>query len=1394
MNRIYQGRINKVEISGDAGWREREDWADLLRDHHALFQDAINYYIAAFLGMANSEENPLTKVRERSTKTCENGEPSPNQIWTDFRRRGVNRPGLRDSLKRTLKIEECDLTPDDYFKIILSGNNVDKDVLDLAARELLEETQSNETAIQRQGRGMFPRFCDPCYGGGFPYSISQLTKRAGEQRLRTDLHKLDSKKLKDFANEVQLGWIANLERKKETRRGAEARKRLDEAVEHFLLAFDNPDGNKPGSNVRKFLVDEPRKKEELRSIVDDIDKMSDEDTPPIPRNRKANLDKTGALLLFKHFPRQFTWDLLKIVYPIPNKKEEEKDCPFLEFGDDPIKLARGGRGYVFPAFTAPRRFGREGGGEPAWKEFDIAAFKEALKALHQIEAKGKERDEERRKLENRLDCMNNESDWKSHAEQEDDAPPVLAGDPRIERLEGILSDDLVRSYEMADGEDRRYGLSPRTIRGFDRLRERWRRTVKPGTAYTAARYKKLRDQLKEYQQENADSIGSALLFEELTKAENWIVWQEQSREIMEAWREKAKLRPGLDFADNPLKALSEKYRIEREVERLGEPVRLTPADPDHSARHYWFSDDSSFKRNGYGHRPDGRTVVVSIAVKEDSGFTERRARLHYSAPRLARDGLHKSEGRKLVDSPYLQPMMEGLGCTDAIKQTGNHAVSLMPARDDRRGGRRFLLNFAPDIDTTELIEKLGKRDRWKGQFAGPRDKNLYLRWPSVVDVAKTKPPPNGWWWERDDGFTCLSVDLGQRTAGAFVVLEASANAQGQGKWSRAIGTTGDGDSKKEWRASVTARGVLRLPGEDRRVPKDGGWTREPSGKKGRKSSDAEREEARKICKELGIDPEEFGLGDTGVRLSFPEANDQLLRAFGRAKWRLQRLQSLSWRLTDDDHGARAAAEVADSEELRHSLGMTKGETPEKMASAVPPKLAGMRSSLPRVLERIADRVLPLRDGRWEWSRHPESPGSHILRRDRGAPGTRKKIMGQRGLSFGRIEQLERLRRHAQGLNRALTHVPGEKPVHGRAARGEEWPDPCPEILAKLDRAKEQRINQTAHMILAEALGVRLRAPRKPEDMRIENDIHGEYERFRAPVDFIVLEDLARYRASQGRARRENTRLMQWSHRAVLGKLKELAELYGIPVVETNAAYSSRFCSRTGVVGFRAVELTPSRGQDRYRQEKLNKGEKEELKQIRDLFDTLDRVNDGREKAGKPPRTLLAPRESGPIFVPLDETAPPAPPMQADINAAANLALRAVASPDRLDLHPLIRTENDGETVRPLRKSNREKARWRDRSDEAGKICPRDGLSDTVVKQRRPNFFLDRGKVAGFDRGGIDGIEDRVASASGLFGSVKRRQWKAVKRLNDGKIAKWDNEDGLDGEVEGWGISRRKPTS
>lgn len=53
MNRIYQGKVTKVEIpdgkdeSGKTRWKPLHDWPSALWRHHELFQDAVNYYTLA---------------------------------------------------------------------------------------------------------------------------------------------------------------------------------------------------------------------------------------------------------------------------------------------------------------------------------------------------------------------------------------------------------------------------------------------------------------------------------------------------------------------------------------------------------------------------------------------------------------------------------------------------------------------------------------------------------------------------------------------------------------------------------------------------------------------------------------------------------------------------------------------------------------------------------------------------------------------------------------------------------------------------------------------------------------------------------------------------------------------------------------------------------------------------------------------------------------------------------------------------------------------------------------------------------------------------------------------------------------------------------------------------
>jgi hypothetical protein len=594
--------------------------------------------------------------------------------------------------------------------------------------------------------------------------------------------------------------------------------------------------------------------------------------------------------------------------------------------------------------------------------------------------------------------------------------------------------------------------------------------------------------------------------------------------------------------------------------------------------------------------------------------------------------------------------------------------------------------------------------------------------------------------------------------------------------------------------------MLRLPGEDAQVLRDCILQEELSGKRGRLATIAEWDEAREICTRLGLDAKHV-LGDDSHRYSFPELNDKLNFALRRTQARLARLQSwsgLAHAEIKSERRQRIAEQIKDTQE---SVTIIKPEArtdfdrlvidlqplAEKaawdlIATKIIVELERLRALIPQMLLRVADRIQPLRARRWEWARRDDGSGCYVLRQTaRGSDDRKKLLAGQRGLSMRRIEQLEEFRHRCQSLNRALLQTPGQPAKLGRSKRGIELPDPCPELLDRLEALKEQRVNQTAHLILAQALGVRLRAHAEPDrDERQRRDVHGEYEPIpgREPVDFLVLENLDRYLATQGRSRGENSRLMKWCHRQVLGKLKQLGEPYGLRVLETPAAYSSRFCSATGVAGFRAVELCPedrrdfrwSKHLDRLEAEargekKLSREERTESQNVKALFDQLDAFNVDLLKA-RPAhpkwRTLLAPVAGGPIFVPMRGT-----PQQADINAAINLGLRALAAPDNHEIHLRLRSERKGEGFQIRAGNLREKARW-----QAG-TAPIEFESETDrqanLTEARPNFFADLGGVAMFDQVKVQGLACPVASGRRLWGTINQRNWIRVNEINRVRI-------------------------
>ncbi len=1361
MNRIYQGRVSAVErfndhkdTAGQTPWIPTTAGEELLHRHHALFQDAVNYYLVALLALAAPANPALGRLREKIAVTGDDF-----QIWECFRRRGTNRRGLRDSIAPYLTPAQTTPSLDEVFAAVLAGNEADACIRDAAVSMLLQVCDG-AGAIQQQGRAYWPKFCDPGSTANFAGDPVMVRRQRHSQLLPRVLHdpatRFDSPELDEFDTYS----IATPDSKRPIIAGAKARARLQQAVAAWRGRRSDA-----AADFDRFtnLIDSLPESYQLPGYVGS--------------SAKGEVQaRLFALLLFKHVERSpLTFELLRSATPPPRKTEagneahsEARETP----AADPIRLARGERGYVFRAFSSLPCWNPGDSAEPQWKEFDIAAFKYALTALNQIEEKTKERNEEAKKLEARLGYMRSDKPGKfSGASDQDEPPPILTGDPRIGRLRAILASDALRvANALTDGDAAEYGLHPRTIRGFRELRKLWRRQVTAGEVFSPEKQGILRNELREFQTANNETIGSVALFEALLDPENWIAWQEPDAQLASAWSAAGFVTDPND----PLTALVEEKELERRLARLREPVRLTPADAVYSRRQYYFSDVSKFsggRKARNRHEPGALAFTTEIAICEQGVWKIQRVRISYSAPRLLRDGLRgETESGDLTSARWLQPMMEALVPTPPLLQDLTSCpVSLMPDATVS-GERRILLNFPVTLDPNELVRQLGRKASWDGQFCGPKDEPFALRWPT--DKWPEGKEPNAW-YRRLSAFSVLGVDLGTRDAGAMAHLTVTSDAPGKAVH-RFLGEAGG----HRWFAHPSSTQLIRLPGEDAKIFVAGNNrpVAEKYGERGRLASETESAEAQMLIRQLGEDPDKLlGHVRSEARRFFPIQNDMLLVALRRAQARLARMQSLSWRVRDEKKLPEARTEIAQLTPDRADLDRAD------LVVTVDADLRLQRDLVTRALVLIANRVMPLRGRRWEWvPLRNEGRGYRLQQTDPGSDATPRRIAGQRGLSHERMEQIEELRRRCQSLNRALQHEPGQAVRIGPSTRGDELPDPCPTLLRKIENLREQRVDQTAHAILAAALGVRLRAPTKDSGTRNARDIHGEYEWFRDPVDFIVIEDLSRYLSSQDRARRENTRLMQWCHRQLVAKLRQLCETYGLPVLATPAAYSSRFCSRAGAAGFRAVQLSPEDCHEapwRWTLERLAAHERAEkplrdhalaeAQNVRELFATLDRINAGRAAAGKPPRTLLAPLAGGPIFVPLSG----APTMQADLNAAINIALRGIAAPDCHDIHHRIRTERKAGALQLRQSSQREKARW-------GSTPPALKIPEkSTASERMPNLFADRARIGFADqRVTLEGLDLPFATGVALWTAVKRRAWERVAALNHALVERWAQAD------------------
>ncbi len=211
------------------------------------------------------------------------------------------------------------------------------------------------------------------------------------------------------------------------------------------------------------------------------------------------------------------------------------------------------------------------------------------------------------------------------------------------------------------------------------------------------------------------------------------------------------------------------------------------------------------------------------------------------------------------------------------------------------------------------------------------------------------------------------------------------------------------------------------------------------------------------------------------------------------------------------------------------------------------------------------------------------------------------------------------------------------------------------LLDHINNLRDDRVKTTADLIVQAARGL------------VYED--GAWHRRFEPVDVIVLEDLTRYRFLNDRPRAENRQLMAWAHREIAKTVAMQAEVYGIAVHDTGAAFSSRYDATTGCPGVRCHPVSASD------LEKLLAGNEFWLRRV--LEEARQPIRPDDLSPGD-----LVPSPGGALFASPDPKAANGLRVtHADVNAAQNIALRFLTGHDEAIRVPAWRASEGGDPGR-----------------------------------------------------------------------------------------------------------------
>jgi hypothetical protein len=1242
MNRIYQGKVTNVEIlKGKDGKPEpfdadpklaRQKWQDALWQHHQLFQDAVNYYLAAFATLIPADCNDEVWMDYRAaivrSWNCYTGRQGSwnNPFGAACHVCGCAEDASFDTFQRKLlSLTGSKASEEQRFAALKQAFESATD----AVQKLTDPDQPVEESLKGKGKDLF--------GEVLVALCAQRTKLTprnvkGEQR---SIANESTKKVNDGK---RLEWADVFYFKTDTSRAAwpreEASAEIKQTLEDLIAALRKRVKKAKTEEQRGKLTDLVNRlagqKESLATWCNDAASAIPEMKPT--RKGSGGYDLKTAML----FALRPDADGFRDAFLLLNQARL-KETTTTTIGIDAAyeaRMAGGNHSRIFPFFCDlwSGRLNDAKVGQAVWPDFEKQAFIEVFTKIGQFILR-------ERKFELRLDAA--ERTIERIRKQKET-------DPRLQAVEHLAA-DMANGAVDDNGQPRLYSIRERTLKAWPKVRMAWRDLIAKRPDTTAEMLLKEKNRLQE---RNREKFGSAALFDRL--AEQRDIWNHTDEDPLRTWAAY-------------VEAVEEKAHLESE--RL-----FAPAHRVHSPRFFRWSET-----NNKEHLPtnsDGAPFRFEADGLDLVAKKKTKLLIHFRSPRLLRDSLRKA-GEKLnkdePDQEWLPPVLRAFVKSrnwPCDKQTfAGASVRLAPPSEDN-----IQLVFEPELTATVLAKKWGEEFPFTPLRAKIENEwvDVGLRWPK--SEAERLP-----WFERGE-VKCLAVDLGLTNSAAWQVLQATIGDSSPVKQRLRHRLNPDAASPA-WYAASLANGITRVAGENRwvfrrineqdRKSGDRGVKKaleeagangthaflpELSGSAGRNATPEETDEAAQLFakfKTRGYDIDERR-PDWKVCRSFPEQNDDLLWGMKRVRGQLFRLNRLAEQFSTDHESNPFQSALATVEKLRkgdpllelkafsHDIATLR----ERIGKLAGDYLACFRDVLPQV----ADRILPVRRGQWDWRARDD--GWHEMQLDRSKPRQDALLAGQRGISLARLSQLRDLRQLAQSLNHLCRHKAGER---YQIRFGELVPEPFEDCRQALEDARKDRAKQIAHEIFAAALGVELAPPpADKKDRRRTESLHGVYRCLdRGPVNFIVLENLVRYRTSAKQGRRENRQLAAWAHRQIHKILRELCELVGMPIVLAPPEWTSHFSAKDHSAGFRAEEVRRNDPRLAFWREKA---EEDSTSWWAEFVPMLDRLP---EKA-----SLLLPKRGGEVFVPLKDGSPL---HNADLNAAYRLGLRALSHRDRSEL-------------------------------------------------------------------------------------------------------------------------------